>query len=63
MDCGSRHNPAGVPGLLQIEDCLDADGGVVMPPGATLTSLVIDGQTKPLHQTDRKVTVPPLGVS
>src|ERR1700756_180486 len=40
MDCGSRQDAAGVPGLLQIEDCLDAEGGVVMPPGATLISLI-----------------------
>jgi fatty-acyl-CoA synthase len=26
-------------GLLQIEDCLDADGGIVLPPGVTLISL------------------------
>ena len=28
------------PGLLKIEDCLDADGGVVLPPGVTLISLI-----------------------
>src|SRR3954452_14051548 len=27
-------------GLLQIEECLDADGGVVLPPGTTLISLI-----------------------
>lgn len=27
-------------GLLQIEDCLDADGGVALPPGVTLISLI-----------------------
>jgi fatty-acyl-CoA synthase len=27
-------------GLLQIEDCLDAEGGVVLPPGTTLISLI-----------------------
>ncbi len=27
-------------GLLQIEDCLDADGAVVLPPGTTLISLI-----------------------
>lgn len=27
-------------GLLQIEDCLDADGGIVLPPGVTLVSLI-----------------------
>ena len=40
MDCGSRQNAAGVAGLLQIEDCLDAKGGVALPPGATLISLI-----------------------
>nr|WP_148684797.1 fatty acyl-AMP ligase [Mycolicibacterium tusciae] len=27
-------------GLLKIEDCLDADGGIVLPPGVTLISLI-----------------------
>ena len=27
-------------GLLQIEDCLDAEGGIVVPPGVTLISLI-----------------------
>jgi fatty-acyl-CoA synthase len=27
-------------GLLQIEDCLDAEGGVALPPGTTLVSLI-----------------------
>lgn len=27
-------------GLLQIEDCLNAEGGVVLPPGTTLISLI-----------------------
>jgi fatty-acyl-CoA synthase len=27
-------------GLLQIKDCLDADGGIVLPPGVTLISLI-----------------------
>jgi len=27
-------------GLLQIEDCLDAQGGVALPPSATLISLI-----------------------
>jgi fatty-acyl-CoA synthase len=27
-------------GLLQIEDCLDADGGIALPPGVTLLSLI-----------------------
>jgi fatty-acyl-CoA synthase len=34
------HKLALVAGLLQIEDCLDADGGVVLPPGVTLISLI-----------------------
>jgi fatty-acyl-CoA synthase len=40
MDCGSRQDDAGVPGLLQIEDCVDAKGGVALPPSATLISLI-----------------------
>lgn len=40
MDHGSRHDGAGVPGLLRIEDCLDADGGVALPPGVNLISLI-----------------------
>jgi fatty-acyl-CoA synthase len=35
-----RQNDPGVPGLLKIEDCLDAAGGVVLPPGVTLISLI-----------------------
>lgn len=27
-------------GLLHIEDCLDADGGIALPPGVTLVSLI-----------------------
>jgi fatty-acyl-CoA synthase len=27
-------------GLLQIEDCLDAEGGIMLPPGTTLISLI-----------------------
>lgn len=27
-------------GLVQIEECLDADGGIVLPPGDTLISLI-----------------------
>ncbi|MGB3351467.1 MAG: fatty acyl-AMP ligase [Mycobacterium sp.] len=27
-------------GLLQIDDCLDADGGIVLPPGVNLVSLI-----------------------
>src|ERR1700739_4493975 len=40
MDPGSRPKTAGAPGLRQIEDCLDATGGVVLPPGVTLISLI-----------------------
>jgi fatty-acyl-CoA synthase len=40
MDSGSRHNDTSVPGLLEIEDCLDAKGEVVLPPGVTLISLI-----------------------
>ncbi|MCV7259143.1 fatty acyl-AMP ligase [Mycobacterium shimoidei] len=38
MDCRSRQEPCD--GLLQIEDCLDAQGEVVVPAGATLVSLI-----------------------
>jgi fatty-acyl-CoA synthase len=40
MDSGSRQNLQAPKGLLKIEDCLDADGGVAMPPGVTLISLI-----------------------
>ncbi|ORW87004.1 fatty-acid--CoA ligase [Mycobacterium sp. IEC1808] len=40
MDCGTRHEAAAPKGLLLIEDCLDADGGVALPPGTTLISLI-----------------------
>ena len=40
MDRGSRQKAMGGPGLLQIEDCLDAEGGIALPPGATLISLI-----------------------
>jgi fatty-acyl-CoA synthase len=40
MDCGSRQNTAAQKGLLLIEDCLDADGGIALPPGTTLISLI-----------------------
>jgi fatty-acyl-CoA synthase len=40
MDRGSAQNAVGVPDLLQIEDCLDANGGVALPPGTTLISLI-----------------------
>src|SRR6202045_1147440 len=40
MDYGSRPNGAAPQGLVLVEDCLDADGGVVLPPGTTLISLI-----------------------
>jgi len=40
MDPGAPQSRAGVPGLLQIEDCLDAQGEVVLPADATLISLI-----------------------
>ncbi len=40
MDCVSRQEHSGGRGLLQIEDCLDAHGGVALPPGVTLISLI-----------------------
>jgi fatty-acyl-CoA synthase len=40
MNSGSRQDAAPVPGLLQIEDCLDARGDVTLPPGVTLISLI-----------------------
>ncbi|PBJ65362.1 fatty-acid--CoA ligase [Mycobacterium avium subsp. hominissuis] len=39
MDDALRRDD-GVPGLLRIEDCLDADGGVALPPGVNLISLI-----------------------
>lgn len=40
MDSGSRTQYEAPTGLLRIEDCLDADGGIVLPPGTTLISLI-----------------------
>jgi fatty-acyl-CoA synthase len=40
MDDGSRQHSEAPKGLLRIEDCLDADGNVAMPPGTTLISLI-----------------------
>jgi fatty-acyl-CoA synthase len=40
MDHGSRHDAVGIPGLLRIEVCLDAEGGVALPPGVNLISLI-----------------------
>ena len=40
MDYGSRQDSVAPKGLLRIEDCLDADGAIAMPPGTTLISLI-----------------------
>lgn len=40
MDCGAHHESVGRNGLLRIEDCLDAGGGIALPPGVTLMSLI-----------------------
>jgi fatty-acyl-CoA synthase len=40
MARADRQEDPGRGGLLQIEDCVDADGAVVMPEGATLISLI-----------------------
>ena len=40
MDRGSRRNATHAPGLLRIEDCLDAEGNVKTPPDVTLISLI-----------------------
>lgn len=40
MDRGSRQDGPGAAGLLRIEDCLDAAGRVVLPPGVNLISLI-----------------------
>jgi fatty-acyl-CoA synthase len=40
MSSGPRQVFEAPEGLLRIEDCLDADGGVVLPPGTTLISLI-----------------------
>ena len=40
MDFGSRQSSVAPKGLLLIEDCLDADGRIAMPPGTTLISLI-----------------------
>jgi fatty-acyl-CoA synthase len=37
---GSTQGSVAQEGLLQIEDCLDAQGGIVLPPGVTLISLI-----------------------
>jgi fatty-acyl-CoA synthase len=40
MHDGSRQDSVAPKGLLLIEDCLDAAGGVALPPGTTLISLI-----------------------
>ena len=40
MDRGPRQEFEPPAGLLRIEDCLDSRGGVVLPPGVTLISLI-----------------------
>ncbi|MBP2452267.1 fatty acyl-AMP ligase [Mycolicibacterium lutetiense] len=40
MDSGTQVQYEAPEGLLRIEDCLDADGGIVLPPGTTLISLI-----------------------
>jgi fatty-acyl-CoA synthase len=40
MNYGSRQDSVAPKGLLLIEDCLDADGGVALPPDTTLISLI-----------------------
>ncbi|MHC9296096.1 fatty acyl-AMP ligase [Mycobacterium sp. LTG2003] len=40
MDSASRDEYEAPSGLLRIEDCLDGDGGIVLPPGTTLISLI-----------------------
>ena len=40
MNDGSPQDSVAPKGLLEIDDCLDADGNVVMPPGTTLISLI-----------------------
>lgn len=40
MAFGSRQHNQAPPGLLEIEDCLDADGNIMPPPDVTLISLI-----------------------
>jgi fatty-acyl-CoA synthase len=40
MESSSQPEAVANKGLLQIEDCLDADGGIALPPDATLISLI-----------------------
>ncbi len=40
MDRGPRLTTAAATGMLRIEDCLDPDGAIALPPGTTLTGLI-----------------------
>src|SRR5262249_57266419 len=40
MDWRSRQGSLGRKGLLEIDDCLDAESGIALPPGTTLISLI-----------------------
>ncbi|CAJ1582793.1 fatty acyl-AMP ligase [[Mycobacterium] wendilense] len=40
MTCDADQRQPGRSGLIQIEDCLDADGAIRLPPGTTLISLI-----------------------
>ncbi|OBA60464.1 fatty-acid--CoA ligase [Mycobacterium sp. 1100029.7] len=40
MDDGSAQDSVAPKGLLRIEDCLDAQGNIALPPGTTLISLI-----------------------
>src|SRR5258705_11389762 len=40
MAFGSNLHSVTHDGLLRIEDCLDAEGGILVPPGVTLVSLI-----------------------
>ncbi len=40
MDRGPRLTTAAATGMLHIEDCLDPDGAIALPPGTTLTGLI-----------------------
>ena len=40
MNSVSPQSDRSIPGLLDIEDCLDADGEIVLPAGVTLISLI-----------------------
>ncbi|BCI88113.1 hypothetical protein NIIDMKKI_33190 [Mycobacterium kansasii] len=40
MNDGFRRGSPAPEGLLEIEDCLAADGSIALPPGTTLISLI-----------------------